>query len=258
MAPAAGERHLAEHRAAVADRDRHLRGRGVDREHQHVSRSPRASSSTSAASASPRVAHDATGGLERRRRGRRRRHPASSSTSRRSAGSSALDAVAPFDDRDRVDRRRARRSPRSCSSWRWSRRYTSTCTSGSAAVVLAHERERRAHHRLRVMPSARAMPFANTVLPDAELAVEHDDVAGAQDRADARRQRERLRRRVRRARQAWSSSPQRRRARASRATKSARACASAAPPFRSTADGWSVGDEHRAVTERELAGRAAS
>ena len=59
--------------------------------------------------------------------------------------------------------------------------------------VDVHEREGASYSRTTVnvglttgsvMPSATARPLANTVLPGAELAVEHDDVTGAQHRAD--------------------------------------------------------------------------
>ena len=112
-----------------------------------------------------------------------------------------------------------------------------------SAVVLAHERERRAHHRL----------------VDAER---DRDALGAAPSCPCRG-----RRRARRRRRARSDRAEPlRRARASRSgvrasivrsvmtrptrraasarlivTKSARACASAAPPLRSTADGWSAG-----------------
>ena len=244
------------HRAAVADRRPTPARSRVEREQQHVSR-PRPS--TSASSASLRAAHERRRAARPTRRGRRRRRPASSSTSSRSAGSDRARPGRPTRRPSPRRRRRARRSPRSCSSCRWSRRYTSTCTSGSRPVVLAHERERRAHHRLVDAERDARCPWRTPSCP------------------------RRGRRRARRRRRARSSAPSRCRERvrspprsrvvrasaSSRRRRARRARASTVHEVgaRLRERGTAVaqhrrrverGDQHRAVAERELAARAAS
>ena len=107
------------------------------------------------------------------------------------------------------------------------------------ALVLTHEREGGAHHFF-VDTERSCDALREHRLPRAEITREHDDVAGRKivptraasenvscRRARAHRQRGHVARAPASARFTC--------------TKSARACASAAPPFRRTAAGWSVG-----------------
>src|SRR4051794_8087997 len=107
-------------------------------------------------------------------------------------------------------------------------------------VVLAHHGERRAHHRF-----GDAEPDRDALgqhgLADPELAVEHDDVTGAQERAEALTERVRLQRIVGRGPQRRHDDADARASARLTVTKSARAWASAAPPLRSTAEGWNTG-----------------
>ena len=148
--PPASE-HLADHRAVVADGHRHPRGRGIDREHQHVSRVPVRRGRRRVDEGGERVAAHrprATRGLEGDETVVVARHRPSSRTSSRSTGSSALDPVAPLDDRDRCDRPRARRSRGrgAPGDGRGDRRRRGRAA--RPAFVLADERERGAHHLL--------------------------------------------------------------------------------------------------------------
>ena len=189
----------ARRRAAPADRrapaspiaDRHLRGRGVDREQQHVSR-PIAVEHAGVDERGERVARTATSdrGYERRRRGRRRRRRARAARRAGRRGSSALDAVAPLDDGDRVARRRARRSRGRAAPAGGRGGTRRRATSGSRPVVLAHD----VNVGLTTgssTPSARGDALGEHRLARAELAGEHDDVTRAQDRADPRGERAR-------------------------------------------------------------------
>src|SRR6185312_2561118 len=106
-------------------------------------------------------------------------------------------------------------------------------------VVFAHDGERGAHDRLADAERDRD-PLGEHGLAGAELAVEHHDVAGAQQRADAAPERVGLVGGARRRRQLHGVPVARARARLT-TTKSARACARAVPPLRNTADGWNTG-----------------
>ena len=249
---APGELHLAEHRAGVAERDRHLRGRGVDREHQH------------------RSASDDRGD-QRVARARLHATPAASSAHRRVSSSSspsceqhvepvaraaaALDPVAPLDDGHRLARRRGRRTRGRAApaGGRGGRRRRARAASGAS---YSRTTVNVGLTTGSVMPSATAMPLANTVLP-APSSPSSTTTSPARSSAPTRAGRARASRRRR------ASSPTavigcvpRASARLT-TTKSARAWASAVPPLRNTADGWNAGIEHRAVAERELAARAA-
>src|SRR5262245_12385589 len=115
------------------------------------------------------------------------------------------------------------------------------------ALVLAHDRERRAHHGIGDAERARH-PSSEHGLPRSEVSREGNDVAGAEQLADGLRDGEGLVRGTRHdptsPRHALGddarSAVTRCSARLTR-TKSARACASAVPPLRSTAEGWNVG-----------------
>src|SRR5262249_9790076 len=118
---------------------------------------------------------------------------------------------------------------------------------GHSTFVLANDGERGAHDR--VLRAERPREAAcEQGLARSEVAGQGDDVAGAEQLADRSRQREGLVRRT--GHDAASachapdgsarSSVTRRNARFTR-TKSARACASAVPPLRNTAEGWNVG-----------------
>ena len=124
-------------------------------------------------------------------------------------------------------------------------------------VVRAGQRERRAGDRLGRRRAPRPKPWANAVLPGAELAGEQDEVAGPRELGQRRRparlrvvDRRRCAARPSRGRRSGAASASLAR------TKSARICASGSPPPRSTAAGCSVGIEH-AVARTGRRGRAA-
>src|SRR4051812_17046696 len=106
-------------------------------------------------------------------------------------------------------------------------------------VVLAHDRERGAHDRL-VDPERDRDALGQDRLAGTELAVEDDHVTCAQHCAESLAERVGLPGALGGGAQCHDAPEERASARLM-VTKSARACASAAPPLRNTADGWNTG-----------------
>ena len=159
-------------------------------------------------------------------------------------GQHARDHVAPLDERhavvvDDLLEARGRAAPAT-----WSRRYTSTCTSRIRPVVLAHDRERRAHDRLGDAEARGRCPARTSVLPAPRSpASTTTSPARAARRSRPPSASRRSSRRAFVAVIACACDERVRELASARftRTKSARVCASAVPPPRSTADGCSVG-----------------
>ena len=205
----------------------------------------------------------------RARRGARAAAPARASRSRstRASSSSSPSVEAHVDTVARAaparsprPTRRARpgsssssSKPRSCSSWMRSSRYTSTCATGTRAVVLLHDRERRARHGLVARRARGRRPSRTSSCPRRGRRSSTTRSPGRSMRAERGRRPTRVSS-ARRASSARSSSCTAR-ARASRARSRRATRRAPCPPERNTADGCSVGISTRVVPgarEREL------
>ena len=117
--------------------------------------------------------------------------PGSSSTRSRSARQRRADAVAPLDDGHRVAHRRARRS-RGRGAPAGDRGGTRRRARAAAGASYSRTTVNVGLTTGSVMPSADRDALGEHGLAGAELAVEHDDVAGAQQRAEPLPERVRL------------------------------------------------------------------
>ena len=237
------ELQLAEHAAAVTDRDATRAGRGVDREDEHVTpprRPPRARQRA--------PIHDEPLGVERDdpRVGAVVVAVGEVEQDLEAVGGSSAPTRSPHSTTVTA-RRRGVVEPEVVQLLQVvepvhvdvHEREGSVALDVVAAALLAHDGEGRAHDGS-VTPSARAIPLANTVLPAPSSPASTTTSPARSSAPDALPRARASRRAVCRDRHRARS---RGRARSARliVTKSARACASAAPPLRSTADGCNAG-----------------